>query len=304
MQNTRMYDWSDLRLFLAVARAGSTLGAAKALAVNQTTVSRRMQALERALGLTLFERRTRGYRLTDQGKALVPLAERVEKAATNLALSVERMQRSLSGIVRLTSAEMIASRIVIPIAAEFQQRHPEVLIELLADDARLDILHGEADVAIRAGFRPEDPRLIARRLPYAAWALYCSRAYARRNGTPGNIEEIAGHDLLGYSGNIARHPGYKWFIAHADRARVVSYSNTVPNMIAVLRSGLGIGILPCFVGDPEDDLLRCFDPLENLRADIWLVTSEKARAAPPVRAFIDFAVPRIQAWKDRLAGKG
>jgi len=297
-----MYEWSDLRLFLAVARAGSTLSASKSLGLNQTTVSRRMGVLEHALGLTLFDRQTRGYRLTEHGSDLVPLAEQVEKAAINLKTSADRTGRNLTGIIRLTAPEMLANRIIISIVTAFQRQHPHIRIEQVADDDKLDIVNGEADVAFRASGRPDDPRLVILRLPDSAVALYCSANYASKNGFPASIEEISQHDVLGYGGGIATHPGYQWFIAHADSARIVSRSNTVPNMNAVLRSGLGVGVLPCFVGDFESDLIRCFDPPEILHSQLWLVTSERARAAPHVRAFIDFAVPRVRAFKAQLGG--
>jgi DNA-binding transcriptional LysR family regulator len=297
-----MYEWSDLRLFLAVVRAGSTLGAAKSLGLNQTTVSRRMQALEHALGMSLFDRRTRGYRLTEQGSDLVPLANQVEKAAINLKTSADRIGRNLTGVIRLTAAEMVTNRIIIPIATAFQQQHPHIRIEQIAADTLLDIVHGEADVAFRASGRPDDPQLVALRLPDAAWAIYCSANYASKKSAPASIEEIYQHDVLGYDGGLARHSGYKWFIAHADSARIVSHSISIPNMDAVLRSGLGVGALPCFAGDFESDLIRCFNIPKTMHDQFWLVTSERARAAPQVRAFIDFAVPRVRAFRAQLGG--
>ena len=298
-----MYEWGDLRIFLAVARAGSALAAAHDLGINQSTVSRRIQALEHALDLTLFDRQNRGHTLTEHGKALLVSAQQVANSIADVQSAAERLRRVMSGVVRVTAPEAIANAFIIPIAAEFQQLHPEVRVEQVAADARLDIVHGEADVAFRASSHPDDPRLVARRLPDVAWSVYCSKNYAKAHGYPSDIGKLAQHPIIEIEGAMRALPGYQWFISHADTARTVSRSNTVPNMNAVLRSGLGVGMLPCFVGDAEPDLIRCFDPPPELCGECWLLTSQEARTSPQVRAFIDFAVPRIYAQKHIFAGR-
>ena len=298
-----MYEWSDLRLFLAVVRAGSALGAAKSLGINQTTVNRRIQALEHALGLQLFDRQNRGHKLTERGKALLTAAELVEKSANDVHSAAERLRRTVAGVVRVTAPEAIANRVIIPIAAEFQKQHPEVRVEQVAADSRLDIVHGEADVAIRSGSHPDDLRLIAKRLHDFAWAAYCSQAYADAHGYPSDIVGIAQHDVIEFEGARQRLNGYQWFISHADPERMIGRSNTVPNMRAVIRSGLGVGILPCFVGDAEPGLIRCFEPPPEMAAESWMLTSPEALSSPQVRSFVDFLVPRIIAEKDRFAGQ-
>ncbi len=298
-----MYEWGDLRIFLAVARAGSALAAAHKLGINQSTVSRRIQALEHAMDLTLFDRQNRGHTLTEHGKALLDSAQQVANAIADVQSAAERLRRVMSGVVRVTAPEAVANAFIIPIAAEFQQLHPDVRVEQVAADARLDIVHGEADVAFRASSHPDDPRLVARRLPDVAWSVYCSKNYANTHGYPSDISKLAQHAIIEFEGAMQKLPGYQWFISHADTARTVSRSNTVPNMNAVLRSGLGVGILPCFVGDAESDLIRCFDPPPELCGECWLLTSQEARTSPQVRAFIDFAVPRIYAQKQRLSGR-
>jgi len=264
---------------------------------------RRIQALEHALDLTLFERQNRGHTLTEHGKALLASVQQVASANADVQSAAERLRRVMSGVVRVTAPEAIANSFIIPIAAEFQQLHPDVRVEQVAADARLDIVHGEADVAFRASSHPDDPRLVARRLPDAAWSVYCSKNYANTHGYPSDIGKLAQHAIIEFEGAMRALPGYKWFISHADTARTVSRSNTVPNMNAVLRSGLGVGMLPCFVGDAEPDLIRCFDPPPELCGEIWLLTSQEARTSPQVRAFIDFAVPRIYAQKHLFAGR-
>ena len=272
-----MYEWGDLRIFLAVVRAGSALAAAQELRVNQSTVSRRIQALEHALGLALFDRQNRGHTLTEHGHTLLASAQKVASSIADVQSAAERLRRVMSGVVRVTAPEAIANSFIIPIAAEFQQLHPEVRVEQVAADARLDIVHGQADVAFRASSHPDDPRLVARRLPDIAWSVYCSKNYANAHGYPSDIGKLAQHAIIEIEGAMQKLPGYQWFISHADTARTVSRSNTVPNMNAVLRSGLGVGMLPCFVGDAEPGLIRCLDPPPELCVECWLLTSQEAR---------------------------
>jgi DNA-binding transcriptional LysR family regulator len=298
-----MYEWGDLRIFLAVARAGSALAAAHELDVNQSTVSRRIQALEHALDLTLFDRQNRGHTLTEHGKALLASVQQVARATADVQSAAERLRRAVFGVVRVTAPEAIAKSFIIQITAAFQQLHPDVRVDQVATDSRLDIVHGEADVAFRASSHPDDPRLVVRRLPDIAWAVYCSQNYANTHGYPSDITKLARHAIIEIEGAMRALPGYQWFISHADTARTISRSNTVPNMNAVLQSGLGVGMLPCSVGDLEPALIRCFDPPDEMRAEFWMVTSQEAQSNAQVRAFIDFAAPRIYARKRHLSGE-
>jgi len=298
-----MYEWSDLRIFLAVVRRGSALSAAKTLGINQTTVNRRIQALEHALGLTLFDRKTRGHALTEQGTAIVAIAEKVATSANELHSTAQRLRRTMTGVVRVTAPEAISNGIIIPIAAEFRKQCPDVRIEQVAADHRLDIVHGEADIAIRQGTRPDDPRLIAKRLPDFGWTLYCSRSYSDTYGIPTDITQVAAHDFIGYVDGPNKWSAYILFVERAGPIRLVSDSNTIPNMCAVLMSGIGVGLLPCFIADPEPSLIRCFAPPADMRTESWMLTSPEATNSPQVRAFIDFLVPRIIAQRDRFTGQ-
>ena len=298
-----MYDWNDLRIFLAVVRAGSALGASKSLGINHSTVNRRIQALEHALGLKLFDRQNRGHKLTGHGRTLLAGAEQVKKSAIDVQSAAERLRRTVAGVVRVTAPEALAARIIVPIAAEFQKCHPDVRVEQVAAESRLDIVHGEADVAFRVGTHPDDPRLVAQRLLDAQWTVYCSNTYAQASEYPRDPSGETSHDVVIFTGSAGNFPDDPWFLSMGGTAHVVGHSNTVPNLHAVLKSGLGIGALPCFIGDADPDLIRCFDPPPMQKSEIWLLTSQEARNSPQVRAFIDFAIPRIREWKQRFHGQ-
>src|SRR5690606_22007553 len=145
-QNRTMFDWNDLKAFLAVARGGSTLGAAKAMGVNQTTVARRIEALESALRLKLFERGQTGSRLTEAGRDLMAEAEKVEAAAQAFDSRAAAQQRGLAGNIRITATEIIANAAVTPALGEFRRLYPDIQVDLILTDRALDIERGEADV--------------------------------------------------------------------------------------------------------------------------------------------------------------
>jgi DNA-binding transcriptional LysR family regulator len=295
-------DWDDLRFVLAVARAGSALRAARALEVNQTTVMRRIARIEADIGAQLFESRQNGQRLTSLGQSVAAAAERIETEVTALQSAISAGQRVLAGSVRFTSSEVFASRIVAPCLRTFRKRHPDVTIELITADRRLDVSRGEADVALRAGLRPEGGGIVAQRLPDAAWALYCSPAYAQDHGVPTDPSELSGHAIVGAEGTMASVAAFLWLARVAPNANIGTRSNSLTNLVSALRAGLGVGLLPCFVGDAETELQRCFPPIRELDGELWLIVREALKQTPHVRAFVDFLAAHIQGMRKELAG--
>lgn len=286
--------WDDLQYVLAVARAGSALGAARRLGVNQTTVLRRVDALEAGVGAPLFERRRSGQTLTSAGRLAVGAAERMEQEAFCLRDAIAAQQRALTGSVRLTASETLANRLVTPCLREFRRLHPAIQIELITADERLDIARGEADVALRASSRPEGAGIVARRLPDNDWTIFCSRAYAEERGLPETREAICDHDIVGMEGRMAQLPGWLWLAASAPEANVRFRSNSLSNLALNLKAGLGLGALPVMIGDAEPDLVRCFAPPPELRAEMWLIVRESLKGEPHVRAFTDFLADYIR----------
>lgn len=298
-----MFDWNDIRLCLAVADSGSALGAARLLGLNQTTVTRRIDVLERQLGLTLFERRTMGYRLTDDGEALVAVARPMGEVATAIAAQAENLRRSLSGTIRVTAPEVIFSYFLAPIIAEFRHRHPEVKIEYDSSEYLVDLTRGAADVAVRATERPHAEGLVALKLGEVAWTAYCSPGYADAYSMPADPDQLSGHQVVAYSGQVAERGGNKWFMQKVDPGQIAGYSSSVANMTGILRAGVGFGLLPCFHGDNDASLQRCFPPLPQLNSILWILTPEGRRQIPRVDAFVALAVERLKARRGEL-GRG
>jgi DNA-binding transcriptional LysR family regulator len=297
-----MIDWDDLRFVLAVARAGSALRAAKALDVNQTTVTRRIAHIEGVVGADLFETRQNGQLLTAIGQIVAAGAERIEAEVLAMQSAVNAQQRMLSGSVRFTSSEVYANAIVAPFLRSFRQQYPGVTVELITDDRRLDVSRGEADVALRASSRPEGGGVVAQRLPDAGWSVYCSHSYAEEHGMPSDVDAFAGHQIVLVEGLMARLPAFAWLMRAAPSATVSTRSNSLTNLLSAVKAGLGIGMLPCFVGDAEADLRRCLPPIRELDAEVWLMVREDVRQSAHVRAFVDCLAAHMIAQRTRHTG--
>jgi DNA-binding transcriptional LysR family regulator len=296
-----MYEWSDLRIFLAVIRAGSTLGAARALGMNQTTVSRRIQLLEHQLGLALFSRRSTGYALTEHGRALELAAGRMETAALAFETEAERLRRLVSGSIKVTAPETIFMHLLAPIVVAYREQYPKVQIEQVSSEAHCDLEKGEADIAFRATERPISESLIGQRLPDFGWTLYCSPAYAAKHGMPASPEEIREHSVIVYEKDLGQTARGRWIVAQAEPSRIVARSNTVINMQGLLKASLGVGLLPCIEGD-STGLLRCFEPPKELTGIWWLLMTPEVQRMPVARQFAEFAVVRLRAQRRLING--
>jgi DNA-binding transcriptional LysR family regulator len=283
-----MVDWNDLRFFLAVARNGSTLAAARQLRISQTTVARRIGALEQALGLALFEKRQAGYALTPAGEDLLPLAERVETEAQQFTDAAGAQTRQHSGTVRITSEDIYAIGLLSPLLRELHERFPEIMIDLDMGQQMRDLGKGEADIALRSSSKDQPAGLVGRMLCKDDWTLYCSRAYAERHGAPSSVEELRGHAIVGGGGgNLWRH--YQaWLQQLGLEEQVAMHHANSTGLLTAVRSGFGIAVLPMVVADADPDLIRCIPPREDHGRILWLLTHERVRRAPRVRAVIDF----------------
>jgi len=288
-------DWNDLRYFLGVAREGSTLAAARSLRVSQTTVARRITALEESLGFPLFEKRQAGYALTPAGSELLARAEQVEAAANGFADAAAAQSRDFSGIVKITTEEVYAITLLAPILRELHERHPEIVIELDTSQQVRDLGAGEADISLRS--TKEDAQqpagLVGRQLCIDHWAPYCSRDYAGRHGVPRSRDEMKQHAFIGGGGGNLWLHYQAWLQALGLESQVAMHHATSGGLLSGVRSGFGIAVLPCIVGDADPDLIRCVPPRNDHGRLLWLFTHERCRHTPRVRAVIDFLYERL-----------
>jgi len=297
-----MFDWDDLRYFLAVARHRSTIAAGRALKVNQSTVHRRLAELERRVGRALVKRHPTGYRLTELGQELVAYAERVELAVQGFEQHLEAERREAVGVVRVTCPEPIMFRITqSSLLDRFRARHPGVRVEFVMSDKYLDLMKGDADIALRSG-DTEDAELVGRKIADSFWAVYASRRYIERHGKPARVQDLEKHALVGFDDAMANHRAAKWLRQVAPNAKIVARNDSVLGLVYAVKSGVGIAPLPTALGDAEDDLVRVLGPVPEL-ARIWrLLTRPDLRKTPRVAAFFDFIVEEADALKPILTG--
>ena len=297
-----MFDWNDLKYFLAVARHQSTLAAARALQVNQSTVQRRLAELERGLGQPLVKRHPSGYRLTEFGTAVLPQAEQVERAVSAFEQQFESARHDTSGVVRLTCPEPLVSRLTQSSLLErFHARHPGLRIEFVMSDRYLDLMKGDADVALRSG-DTDDNELVGRKVGDSIWAVYASRQYIERHGRPDRIEALAQHDLVGFDEVMIDHRAAKWLREVAPNGRVVARNNSVLGLLHSVKAGMGVAPLPAAIADAEPELVRVLGPIPEL-ARVWrLLTRADLRNTPRVSAFFDFVIEEIDTLRPILGG--
>jgi DNA-binding transcriptional LysR family regulator len=288
-----MLDWNDLRYFLAVARNGSTLAAAKRLKVSQATVSRRIGVLEQSIGLDLFVRQPSGYSLTLHGTSLVETAESVESAVQAFTDRSAAESRRVSGTVRLTTVEAAANDWVIPALPQLRTLYPDVKVEVVCSNESLDLIRGEADLAIRFGKKPTEENLIIRRLIELEECIYASHEMITRIGKPANFAGLSRFPIVMFENDRI---GYfsTWLEANVPGYHIAHSAGSLSGVTASVRAGLGVSCLPCVTGDREEQLVRLFPPIADLATPVWLVTTDSARKQPHVRAVIDFIVNMVQ----------
>lgn len=296
-----MFDWSDVRCFLAVARSGSTLTASKTLGVSQPTVARRIAALEQALGLRLFDRRAAGYKLTGDGEALLPAAEELERAAGAVESTAQALHRAAAGVVRITTNEFIAQRVMGPVLRDFGERYPDIQVELISSERHLDLARGEADIALRSSPNaPTQNDLVCRRIVKSGFRPFCSRAYAEKYGLPETHEDLRKHLLIGGEAQLSRLPAMIWLERIAPGGKFVARSNSLVHVLEYVRTGVGVSMLPNEVEGDVPELIPCGPSPPELDSHVWLITHERLRNEPRVRSVLDFISAYVAAYQTRL----
>jgi DNA-binding transcriptional LysR family regulator len=286
-------DWDDARLFLAVAREGSLRGAARKLGISQPTVGRRLARFEAsASAVPLFDRFPEGLRLTLAGKSALPLAERLEVAA--LAL---QGQRAAAGpqpsSVRISVGEWAGDFLAQCLGGADRQRLPDgVAIELVASDQTINLTRREADLAVRHG-RPETGDLYVSRVGTIACAAY---------GAPGTQANAV--PWITYAQEQAHYALSRWIAAtvKADDANPSIRASTMSMQAATARTGGGVAVLPCYLGDRDPALVRMLGRIEQLDAPQWLIVHRDLRRLPIIRAVMDWVVHVFAANRSRLEG--
>jgi DNA-binding transcriptional LysR family regulator len=287
LHSQRMFDWNDLKYFLAVAEYGSTIAAGKTLGVNQSTVHRRLSELEKRLQRKLVTRQSTGYQLTDYGKEFLPVAVKCKESILELERFVQDKTRDLTGAIRITCPEPLIARIMkSPLLERFNSRYPGLKIEFVSSDRYLDLSKGKADVAFRSG--DTDEELVGRKIARSVWAVYASKDYMASHGNRVGMEDFKNHPIVAFDETLSKHRSMIWLSEVAPNANVVARNNSVLGLIAAIKSGIGIGALPMTLGDAENDLVRVIGPVPEL-SRIWrILTHPSIRKTPRIAALFDF----------------
>ena len=288
-------DWDDLRYFLEAARAKTLAGAARSLGIEHTTIGRRLAALERALGAPLVLRGPDGLTLTPVGQRILPIAEQIERAVASLRDAV----RSDGVRVRLAVPSGFARAFLSGVAA-LREAHPELVLEIVSGARPVELQGSEADLAVRSG-PIEDGELIARPLCTSGWSLYAAPTYLSRRGAPENVDDLSGHELIGYHPSLAHMPAARWLEERAQGATIVLRSREMTDMLAAVQSGVGLALLPCVLADDEAGLRRLTPRVLATRA-LSLVYRREMRLSDSIRAVIDFVFEVVAAHATRIEG--
>ncbi len=289
-------DWDKLRVFHAVAEAGSFTHAGDTLNLSQSAVSRQISALEEALQVPLFHRHARGLILTEQGESLNRTVRDVfAKLAMTEALLTESKEKP-AGRLKVTTTVGFGVIWLAPRLTAFLEAYPEVSVSLLLDDAELDLAMREADVAIRM-HPPKQPDLVQRHLTTLQWHICASTDYLKRYGVPQRAEELDAHKLILFGSHHPPITDVNWLAEVGRRPgnprRAVLEVNSTQAVLLAIQSGLGIGALPDYVVQENPDLVRILTDLKGPKVDVYFVYPEELRNSKRVAVFRDFLLSRL-----------
>lgn len=279
--------WDDLRLFLAIARAGRMTVAARAVGLDQTTMARRLNALEASVGSALTERSPRGIRLTDAGAALVAFAERMEAEVSAAAQMLGGRDAAVSGTVRLATPEAFGTYLIAPNVPALSARHPALQLELSPQSRMVSLINREADMAITLN-RPPKGRVVARRLIDYRVGLYASKAYLAQHGPIDGLEQAADHPFAWYIDDMLELPELRYLREIVVDARPVFRSSSIAAQQAAVAAGLGLGILHVFAAEADERLVRILPEKVEIIRSYWLVMHADQQKLPRIRAVVDF----------------
>ncbi len=287
-----MINWDDLNYFVVVSRAGNLNRAARILNVNHSTVFRRIAGLESSLGMRLFDRKSEGYELTEAGKIIMEVASQVDTdiSALNLRLSGKDFQ--LSGTVRITTTDTLIASFLPPHLLSFRQRYPGIGIDLISDNAFTNLAKREADIALRLCRNPPQ-ELVGEKIAVLGWGLYASRNYLTEHGRPDCPEDLANHFVVCGDESMPLITATSWLKSYAPEEAVVLRSNSIMNIFSVIKAGIGMGMLPCHLGDAEPALEAVFPPGAALTSDLWILTHSSLRKSAAVSAFVEHMISSV-----------
>lgn len=288
--------WDDLRTIGAISTAGSLAGAARTLGLSHATVFRRLGAIEQRLGVHLFDRHRGGYTPTAAGEELAEVAGRIDAEVAAAERRVAGRDRLPAGTLRITTTDTILGGLVSPILADFRRAYPEITLEIAVSNAQLSLSRRDADVAVRPTPSPPE-HLLGRRVGTISQAVYRAADAGPASDDADDAAWIGPEETLWYRQLEA------WMRRHGYDARCHYRVDSVAGMHAAARAGTGQAVLPCYLADADEALVRVGAPIEELEIDLWILTHPDLRHVARIRAFTAFVAEGLRGSEARLAGR-
>lgn len=296
-----MNDWDDIRYFLAVAKHGSVRAGAEALGVNHSTVLRRTSLLETRLGVRLFDKLPSGYSLTKAGKEIIDLAEQMEKYAAILERRVYGRDQRLTGKLRITIPTVLATHLIMPDVVEFSRCHSDIELDIVTSYEPVNLTKRQADIAIRLIYDKHTP-------PEHLYGIKLSKLYRGAYVSKNLLLDYQKDNLQGaikWIRKIEDESTPQWASNNTVVASGEDYTvSDLITQITATKKGLGASVLPCFVGDTDDELVRVPQTAVGHYGELWLLTHGEIRNTPRVRVFIDFIKSALKKYQPLFAGEG
>ena len=296
------FDWNHIRAFLATVETGSFSAAARALGQTQPTLSRQISGLEESLGVTLFERGTRIMELTDSGAQLLSHVREMSEAALQISRISTGSNQQIEGVVRISSSDAMATYTLPAISIAFQRLYPKVSIEIVPSNEATNLTLREADIAIRHS-RPEQPDLIAKRLPDISVSLFASEAYLASLPAIKKLEDLSAASFIGYEQPERLIPQFNalGIPITKDNFAITTTSGTV--MYELARKGAGVALLPTVIAEGQLGLRRVLPEAPVLPVPTWLVTHREIRTNRRIRLAFDHLVQELEKenWSSMVA---
>ncbi|AZM96879.1 LysR family transcriptional regulator [Vreelandella venusta] len=285
--NEQQIRWDDLQIVLAIAETGSLSGASRALRISHATVFRRLNEMERRLKVTLFERSRTGYIPTLSGDDLAASARRVQSEVKGAERRIIGQDLTLSGSLRITTTDTLFAGLLSPLLASFRQRYPDITLEVVISNQRQSLSRREADIAIRPTRQPPET-LVGRKLSDISLAIYGQKALWQNAplllNTPLPLDPVSLQQeaWIGPDVQLGDTALEKWMM---DK-RAAYKLDSMLGMQSAVRHGAGIAVLPCYLADADEALLKLSAPIEALTTPLWLLTHPDLRHVARVRAFM------------------
>ncbi|MFC3003048.1 LysR family transcriptional regulator [Falsiroseomonas tokyonensis] len=290
-----MLAWDDIRLIRAIAETRNLPAAAQRLGIDHSTVFRRLRQVEAQLGTRLFERHRSGYALTPAGEEMAALGARMEQDITGVTTRILGQSIAPSGEVRLATSDSLLAELLLPMLVRLRARHPGIQLDLVTGNAALNLSRRDADIAVRATEQPP-PTLVGRRVARIAWALYGAAGLGDQAPT-----DRVGVDWVGLGENLAGLQVVQ-ALREVPPQRLAGRFDTVLGLAGAVKAGLGIGHLPCFLGDAWPLLRRLSPPEPAFASDLWLLTHPDLRQAPRIRPVMDLLAEEIAQQRPLIEG--